>query len=487
MNVDFVREAFREDAQLARPPAPNLYESVLAQRRRADRRRWASLAAGLAVLLVAVAVPVGISLVGPGADQVAAPPTIPDADVFGGPTRGSLAGDAGFVEAVRQLSWAVPGAPAAAEIPDAPVETRQVVFAGDVAGGRWALVVGQNISQLPADTGAREDLGIAGVWFLGPSGASPEQMQMLSNPRPMRPDVPVALYQGPSGALVVVAAPGDVIEVSPRPEVAADATVTRDNFVDTGSTDGVAVSTLDPNPYVTLGGSPIQYRVIRGGAVVAEQGPDTTNGTAIVPEIDLNYLRPPVYVPFATDVQFREQQMASQILGEYGLQPDQVELQVRYVGPVPGRSGSTGELTVLSATFPSGAVLTRAFWEEQISSPQPPHAGAGFGGGDCANDLSAEGVPAAERVIAIRCDVGAGVGDGQLPDPVSTLVVLIPPGLAAGSVIAESSPSQTTFILSTISLSDPGLAMAPYPDGAEKVLIRAADGAVLDEVPIISL
>ena len=482
MNVDFVREAFREDAQLARPPASNLYENVLAKRRRADQRRWASLAAGLAAILVAVAVPVGISLVGSGANQVAAPPTIPDADVFGGPTRGSLAGDAAFVEAVRQLSWAVPGAPAAAEIPDAPVETRQVAFAGDVAGGRWALVVGQNISQPPADTGAREDLGIAGVWFLGPSGASPEQMQMLSLPRPMRPDVPVALYEGLSGALVVVAAPGDVIEVSPRPEVAADATVTRDNFVDTGTTDGVAVSTLDPNPYVALGGPPIQYRVSRGGAVVAEQGPDTTNGTGIVPEIDLNYLRPPVYLPVVTDVQFREQQMAAQILGEYGLQPDQVELQVRYVGPVPGRSGSPGELTVLSATFPSGAVLTRAFWEEQISSPQPPHSGGGFGGGDCANDLSAEGVPAAERVIAIRCDVGAGVGDGQLPDPVSTLVVLIPPGLAAGSVIAEGSTSQTT-----ISLSDPGLAMAPYPDGAEKVLIRAADGSVLDEVPIISL
>jgi len=139
-------------------------------------------------------------------------------------------------------------------------------------------------------------------------------------------------------------------------------------------------------------------------------------------------------------------------------------------------------LTVLSATFPSGAVLTQAFWEEQISSLQPPDSAGGFRGGDCANDLSAEGVPAAERVIAIRCDVGAGVGDGQLPDPVSTLPVLIPPGLAAGSVIAEGSTSQTT-----ISLSDPGLAMAPYPEGAEKVLIRAADGSVLDEVPIISL
>jgi hypothetical protein len=68
---------------------------------------------------------------------VAAVPDEQDLPAAGdGPARGSLAGDAAFVEAVRQLSWSDPGARAAAP----PPAGSQVLFAGDVPGGRWALV-----------------------------------------------------------------------------------------------------------------------------------------------------------------------------------------------------------------------------------------------------------------------------------------------------------------------------------------------------------
>ncbi len=75
-----------------------------------------------------------------------APPE--NGDIFGGPTRGSLADDRAFVDAVRALPW-TPEPPPPAEpgttdyLPDPPVETRSVVFAGEVSGNRWVLVVGR--------------------------------------------------------------------------------------------------------------------------------------------------------------------------------------------------------------------------------------------------------------------------------------------------------------------------------------------------------
>jgi len=75
---------------------------VLAHRRR--RQRMSVASAGLAAVLVAVAVPLGVSLLSaepkpPDAPVAASSPpqTTADASAFDGPTRGSLAGNADFV------------------------------------------------------------------------------------------------------------------------------------------------------------------------------------------------------------------------------------------------------------------------------------------------------------------------------------------------------------------------------------------------------
>lgn len=477
--------------ELGHPEAPASVraEGMLVLRGRRRRRGAVALCAGLAVLLVTVAVPVGLSLLGSGGsdDRVASPPAIPDADIYGVPTRGTLAGDAAFVEAVRRLPWAgalTEGVPADLDppLPDAPIETRNVVFAGDVTGARWALVAGQNTVQPTgeaADPDLQTDLGalsdIAGVWFVGPPGATPEQMLLATVPRGISADRPASLYDAATGALVVVSAPGDVIEISPRPEVAADATVSR-TFVDTNSTNGVAVLALDANPY--QGGPPAPvYRVSRSGMEVLEQGPDGYGDPdqAPAPEIALNYLRPP-NSPFATrGLPLDEQRMAAEILSQYGLRPDQVAFQVHYAGPLPGASGLLAGLTVLTATFPSGAVLTRALWLQEIGSS----LGA-FGGGSCAmDDLSPVGVPAAQRLIAMRCDVA--VGAEELQDPVSTLVVVAPPALAAGSATAQAGAGAIR-----LDLAADGVGMAAFPEGAETVVVQDAQGTVLEEVPILT-
>lgn len=485
MDVDYVRQAFREDAELAGPPPSDSYERVLARRHKSDRRRLASLAAGLAALLVAVAVPFGLAVVGTQEDRVVGPPSTPVADIFGVPTRGSLADNVDFVEAVRQLSWALAGVSTVPPTPDAPVESRRVVFAGDVVGGRWALVVGANTA-IPTGDAADPDLqtdagelsDIAAVWFVGPPGAAPEEMRVATLPRGIATDLPASLYHGPSGALVVVAAPGDVIEISVRPDVAADATVTRD-YTDAGARDGAAAMALPPNPFEPAGLAAVQYRVTRAGLVIAEQRPDgDASGEpegVLFTDLGLQYLRPPAEVG-PGDPERQAENMALEILSEYGLGPDEVDLRVHYAGPLPGSGGGPAGLTVLTATFPSGAVLIRTDYLQQIGSPQGPYSGATFGGGSCVNQLSAAGVPAAERTLAMRCDVLSGRAD---PDTESTLVVLAPVGMAGAYAVADGDSGTTRF-----DLDSAGVGMVAFPPGAESVVVHSADGTVVDEVPI---
>jgi len=59
----------------------------------------------------------------------------------------------------------------------------------------------------------------------------------------------------------------------------------------------------------------------------------------------------------------------------------------------------------------------------------------------------------------------------------SSLVVLSPPELGGSYATVEVSPE-------TFMLSEAGVAMAQFPDGAQVVLIHAADGTILSEVPI---
>lgn len=493
MDVDYLREALHEDSQLAGPPPTNPYERVLAKRQKSDRRRLSTLAAGLAVLMVAVLVPAGLSLLSARDDRVATPPTVPEVDVFAGPTRGSLASDATFLQALTQLSWSQPGEvaldPDEDLFPNPPVETRHVAFAGDVPSGRWALVVGPNTAQPvgdAADPDLQTDLGslseVAGVWFVGPPEATPDQMQMVTIPRGLSSQQPTSLYDGTTGSLVVVAAPGDSIEISPRPEIAADATMTR-TFVDAGAVDGVAVTLAEANPYLYM--PAVVFRVSRANVIVAEQGPDgytDPNASGTVPDIELEYLRPKVGGLPAHDPSSLEQRMAAEVLSEYGLASDQVDLQVHYAGPAVNRIDVPTTLSVLTATFSSGAVLIRADYLQLLTAPETPASGAAFGGGSCLNELTAAGAPVEERILALRCDIGTEVGDSRPPGPESTLIVLVPPGLGASSVVADGDSGP-----STIALSDPGLAFIPFPDGAETVLIRAADGTVLDEVTIRTL
>jgi hypothetical protein len=147
---------------------------------------------------------------GPSAEPataVAEAPDVRDLPAPGdGPTRGSLAGDAEFVEAVRQLSWSDPGARAAAP----PPAGSQVLFAGDVPGGRWALVSRRLTVPPPLvdDDELERELGTGSValaWFAGPPGAAPDQLRLETAPVVVDPGLPAALWDPATGTLAVVA------------------------------------------------------------------------------------------------------------------------------------------------------------------------------------------------------------------------------------------------------------------------------------------
>lgn len=447
------------------PPSAVSAAGMIRLDERRRRRRTGALAAGLAAVLVGVAVPVGLSLVGSAGNDtgVAAPPSIPDVasgDIFGGPTRGSLAADTVFVEAVRQRSW---GGAGDGVLPDPALDTKRVVYAGEVAGQRWALVVAG------AEGGASGPLETA--WFVGPLGAAPEQMTLSQFEQAASADLPAVLLDQATGAFIVIAAPGDVIETSARPEVAADGTVSR-NFVDTNSADGTAAVELGASPY-QYPMPAAQYRVSRAGQVLAEQSPyvvitSETQG----PEIPLDYLRPPVSnSPDAQTINFHEQQLAAGVLASYALSADEVQFRVPYIGPLELADGEQAELTVVTATFPSGAVLTLASWD--VSGPD-----SGFGG-SCSSEVPTAAWAAADQlVLALLCDVSVQTSATNIVAG-AKLIVIAPPDLGAVTAISQGETADPV----TLALSD-GVGMVAFPEGAQTVLIADASGATIQEVPI---
>ena len=188
-------------------PPPHDLAGRTRERHRAQRRGRMRLAAGG---LVAALVVVGVPVVGVddrwrlrarhrGTRRRAAPGPAPSLDDL--PTRGSLADDEDWVEAVRRSTWAVD--PAALRRPASPTRRstrRTVAFAGDVPGGRVALVLG-------ADGRARLH-----AWFIGPVGATPDQMALADLPRTRSAGCRWRCCDAPdpasdSGPLVVVAGP----------------------------------------------------------------------------------------------------------------------------------------------------------------------------------------------------------------------------------------------------------------------------------------
>ena len=210
MRDDELRARLTALADATAPPPRADLAAVVEHRHRARRRTQLRLGAVGAVVVAAVAVGQVLVPDGPSpepATAVAEAPDVRDLPASAdGPTHGSLADDAEFVEAVRQLSWSDPGARAAAPAPAGS----QVLFAGDVPGGRWALVSRPLTVPPPLvdDDELERRLGMGSValaWFAGPPGAAPDELRLWSAPVITEPGLPAALWDPATGTLAVVA------------------------------------------------------------------------------------------------------------------------------------------------------------------------------------------------------------------------------------------------------------------------------------------
>jgi hypothetical protein len=390
-----IRSGLQALAERAGPPSldgDDLARLVVREEISRRRRQRGLVAVAAAVVAIVTAVPLAVDRSSAPPDVAA--PVLRPADIYGVPTRGSLAGDAEFVEAARQASWQPEWTDD--DLPDPPVETRRVVFAGIVGDRSVALVVGENTAADPAGDPDQAS-PLAAAWFMG--GA--EDLQVYATPWGIAEDSPIGLVTL-DGALVVVGAPGDAVEVSERPEIAADGTVSR-SYAPVETDDGVAVHEFDRSGVTSVPRwLAVSFRVLRDGALVVTSAPDrpSTEVTAAVGLRMTATREPGAHADVAEHV-------ARNVLTRLGitdLTPD-VEITTQWAGPVPGANRTSAAL--VTVTVPSGAVVVAA--GVQVSAPD-----GGFAASDCAFDVRPAGTPAEDRVYAASCPALSTTGPGSL-------------------------------------------------------------------------
>ncbi|TFV65939.1 UNVERIFIED_ORG: hypothetical protein E4P37_08310 [Bacillus sp. AZ43] len=451
----------------------------------ADARRRArrNLVAGLGCLvLVGVAVPQvvdGEPGATPGSGVASAPASIPvrptqasaGSEFFDHPTRGSLAGDHAFVEGVRSLPWS-DGSPVRAadgtvlyHLPDPPVDARSVVFAGDVPGGRWALVIGRMTFAGPELTGVPEDVvphdELAAAWFAGPPDATVAEMAMVLEPSTVATDWPLALTDPRNGALVVVAAPGDVVEVSRRPQIGADGETTRE-WLELDTEDGIAIAQVSPFPRPYDGST--SYRVMRQGRIEARDMPWS------IPRDDAGQAATVSY-PRGRPSELGERvagYAVERVLAELGLSAAEVRVSAPWVGPVP--AGGPGQAAIVTVTLPSGAVVVEAQW----LLPEGPDGSVM--GAVCGEAVYPAGPPVERRVLAAACEVVDRTTGASMS---TSLVVVGPPQVT----LVRTYDGDRNF-LAEIPAHD-GVAVVPMPLGTDTVEAVTSGGVTLGRVDLL--
>jgi hypothetical protein len=359
---DLDLEALLRDQRLraadVAPPPADLAQQVRGRYRRQTRQRIALAAAALAVAAVFVAVStVGSALLG-GTGDPAAPPAPSAAGataLYGVPTRGSLADDAAWVDAVAALDWGSPGPDADPRLQKVAPAGHRVVFAGDVHGARTALV-----------------LGMAGrttfaVWFLGPEGATPDELVPAGAPRMIHDGQPQALWDAPAYAsggstLVVVGLPGERLEFMAGHEASAQGEV-HEAWRGLSAADGVAVAIVDPP---TSGQSIMLVRADGEAPVPAVlSGRSQAVPATLVEPSDPRGLRP--HTPDGA-LQFAIGDLAAY----FAVDPERLKPELLWQGRLGGASPDSGVL--VGVTLPSGATTVMLVEYQPFTDPN----GRGF-------------------------------------------------------------------------------------------------------------
>jgi hypothetical protein len=401
------------------------------------------LGAAVALVLVFAAVRLTAS---PAPPAPPAGPELTDPTLFDLPTRGSLAGDAGWVDGVRR---AVPPT-------DLPGE-RRVAFAGDAAGQRVALVLGRSGRRIEA------------AWLVGPRAAAPEQMRPATAPLVVAPYGPVSLWDvpeaGAGGRLVVVTMPDDAVDVLSRRSVTADGV---ERQVRARLTTDGGVAAVPVAAPVAESGRSWGARVVVNRNGIERTGTDVlsdrarASAVAPVDPADPRGLRGQADEPLL-------QLLLHQLMGTYGLPAGQVSPVLLATGAV----GPAGDRAVLvGITLPSGATA----------------AALGVVG-------SGDGDPVPRTVRTAPAPAGTAIGERILAVPAGWAVSRLPLPLASGPPpgwLVVSGPAAgaradvldaSGAVVAALPLTG-GAGAGPVAGQAATVRVLDAAGRVLGEAPV---
>jgi hypothetical protein len=437
-----------------------LLDAVLDGHRAQRRRRIGALAAGAVAVVAAVAVPLVVQSGpapsgGPASPVTAAPMTAPAAyQPYDLPPRGSLAGDAAFVQGLLDRPWNRRDS-SDGQIPDPAADTRSVVFAGTVPGGVQALVIGW------------EDGGWVGMWLHGPTGTAPADLWPVNEPGRVDPSLPMTQSWRTDGVggLVVVGRPGDVVEFSPGQTITADASITAQPYRVVGDADGVAVIDLTGVYDRTS-----SLRITRDGRVLEELGSEggQSDGWAV----NDGYLPGALAGAAGSPDQGLVRSAVDTLLPELGAPVDQLGIRVLWGGPIGNSAEPSAVAVVLTVRVPSGAVLLAGWYGADLAAAP---GGPGPTYGPCLQAVLPAGTDVVATGAAMTCDF-VGRKDGA---DLGHQLVVVPP---AGTAVLRLTDAKGA-VLDTAEADGPALVVAA-PDGVTGVTALDADGAVLGEVPI---
>jgi hypothetical protein len=374
------------------------------------------------------------------------PVTPKPASVYAGPTRGSLAGDENFVRAIRDSGWAL------ATETSGP---RRVIFAGDVPGDRWALVAVGGSPSRPAST----------AWFAGPANAPADQMALMSIRVSPDPAEPVSVIDPATGALVVVGAPGDQVQLSDRPEVGADGSITR-SFRNVQTARGVVALSLPPIPHATV--TAVRLQVARDHRRLDVPPPTVVAEPGVAPvDVPITRLRPP---PSAATGDGAVAPRLRAVLGQLGEPVGDTQVTALWSGDLPGPNDQPARLTVVAIPQRSGAVVVTTPYG--YAADLDGRTGSSW----CGTGVLPAGIPLEQRVVAVQCDLSDLSEDREI----SRFLVVVAPRGGASMRLLDARGN----VLRERPLAD-GVAVVRSPGDVAEVSVTAADGGTTSAIPLV--
>lgn len=444
MDVDYLRVALREDAQLVGVPEPDLYERLRERRQRSDRRRLAFVASGLVALLVGIAIP--LSLIRLRAANESAEVANPSGvqGHLGLPTRGNLGADQAFIEEVLQLPWDASGV-----IPRP--QTRHVAFAGDLLDQRWALVVG-----------SQNDGTVVGMWFFAWAGADAKSLRPADQLFRVSPDQPVVATRGGASEspVVVITAPGDLVEVSWHTDIDNEGTISR-TFEPLDTVNGVAITSIEGTGDCTICG--LSIAVSRSGQLLFRGSPMPQGGTFASPGLDsIEFADPRGFGGLVPDPVWIANAFAG-LAAPLGFPINQLSPVLLYAGQIPGTTGWETTGIVVAITLPSGAsAVATSVYTKRVEQD------GWMLSTDSRIYVSPPGL--LDAGLALRLEAPTG----RLPTPsgpgeatVVSLLILAPQEFNVARPLGPGG----VVVSSDIPLND-GLALVPYPEPTVRLALE---------------